>query len=296
MASVVMAGLPLLDIAEAPTAFSNSHRGVDLGRCLLQKGLWEDGFSQSVLLDTSGCAPGLYTSTAVASESEDEGRSTEALLEVLGHLCQELGSEAHCILICERRRMHGLSFRQSVWSSGGPSPSDEAMKRVHIKYVMPPSALGDMPPLVELLVGLQNLTFKPAAVAILGLTSLTCAPSSNAAITMPGAPSNPAACYTRNAFIGAAAADARNFALCAALLVDAVEQVSADQKGHHGCRALLWDDAAPPEGSAQASAQLGLLGSAFDGVWSIGWKVHDGSSALYPFAEALGRSLPSGRL
>jgi hypothetical protein len=170
------------------------------------------------------------------------------------------------------------------------------MKRVHIKYVMPPAALGDMPPLVELLVGLQNLTFKPAAVAILGLTSLTCAPNSSAAFTMPGAPSNPAACYTRNAFIGAAAADARNFALCAALLVDAVEQVSADQKGHHGCRALLWDDAAPPEGSAQASAQLGLLGSAFDGVWSIGWKVHNGSSALYPFAEALGRSLPSGRL
>jgi len=240
---------------------------------------------------------------ATVFEEEDEGRSAEALLEVLGRLCHELGPEAHCILICERRRLHGLSFRQSVWSSGGPAAPDEAMKRVHIKYALPPATLGDMPPLVEVLLGLQNLTFKPVAIAILGLTALTGAAGTGAVTAnISGGPSNPAACYVRPSLVGAAAADARHFALGAALLVDAVAQVSAGQASGDCCRALLWDDAAPPEGSAQAVAQVGLLGSSFDGLWSTGWKVSmadeafGGAAVQLPFAEPLGRSLPCGRL
>lgn len=291
---------PITWRAEASCATS-SRKGLDLARCIAERDLWSSGPNQAVLLDASACSPGLYSgpqvaadSGAVVSEEEDESRSAEALLELLGQLCHDLGREAHCVLICERRRLHGLRFRQSVWSSGGPRVPDEALKRVHVKYVLPPAALGDIPPLFELLVGLQNLPFVPAAIAILGLTSLTSTPSSASTSNLPGAPGNPAACYIRPSLIGAAAADARHFALGAALLLDAVGQASDSQKDANFCRAILWDDSAPPEGSAQAVAQHGLLGSSFDGLWSVGWKACSGG-AMLPFAEILGRS-PVGRL
>jgi len=308
MAAMAAAGW----VAEVPLAADNPRKGVDLARCIIQHGLWDAGTNQAVLLDTSAFAPGVYSmlpgasssaATGTLNEAEDEGRSAEAVLEVLGQLCHELGPEAHCVLICERRRLHGVRFRQSVWSSGGPLAPDEAMKRVHIKYVLPPAALGDTPPLVEVLAGLQNLTFAPVAIAILGLTMLTrAATSCDASAYAPGVPSNPAACYVRPGLFGAAAADARHFALGAALLVDAVAQASSRRLSADCCRALLWDDAAPPEGSAQAVAQLGLLGSSFDGLWNAGWKVAmsdaplGGTGATMPFAEQLGRNLPCGRL
>jgi hypothetical protein len=90
------------------------------------------------------------------------------------------------------------------------------------------------------LASLQNLPFKPVAIAVLGLTTLTRAPVSTSTGPPAGSPGNPAACYVRPSLLGAAAADARHFALGAALLVDAAVQVSADSAaGTHRCRALL---------------------------------------------------------
>lgn len=267
-------------MAAINTAQGSSRPGTALAHNILEQGLWSPGAAQVVLFEGgAGSAAG-----------------AEALLEVLAEICRG-DPEAHCLLLCERRRLRGGEFRQSVKSVGVPKMPDEAFRRVHVKYVAPPAAVGDVPPVVDLLANMQNLTFQPAAIAVFGLAELTRCdlkrPAGAGATAARGHagecpfPADPAACYLRPALIGVAAADAQFYALAATLLVDAAAQAST--KGERRCSALLWDDAPASPGSgsvapqaaavsaksvpsAASTAQLSLLGSIFDAVWSVHWQ------------------------
>lgn len=187
-----------------------------------------------------------------ASGSSGQGLSALALLETLAQLCAQDPS-AECFLICERRRLHSQEFGELVSRRRRPGVpwTDDLWRRLHIKYVQPPSAGGDgPPPLIEVLVGLQNLPFEPAAIAVLGLADL---------VRGPGA-------QGLRGGLWCSTLDLQLVALAVTLLADAAVQLpeatqQARQQGR--CAALLWEDA------ANVDTQLGFLGSVFDAVWSL---------------------------
>lgn len=240
-------------LAPAPAA-------VPLAGCVL--GALRDGVrSQAVLFDA-----------AVAP-----ARRAEALLELLAEVCQG-DPRAECVLLCEREQLRGPEFAQLARAElGGPDQAaqggagrmtklpEDALRRVHIKYVPLASSAGGPPPLVRVLALLQNLPFAPAAVAVLGLARLARG-GGHVPDTIPGGAAASAAGppdARSHALLGAASVDAQQAALAAALLADAAIQVAPP--GGCAAFALLCEEAAPA--GPQAEAQQAMLGCSFEAVW-----------------------------
>lgn len=209
-----------------------------------------------------GSAPG-GVQALLSDTSISECRRAWLLFKALGHVCRESGENAECLLICERRQLHGPEFAEFVHSQTNDDDGS-ALRRIRLKYVLPPAAAGDIPPLVTLLAGLQNLDFRPVVVAVLGLSQLTRSRKPPAlpqhAIAGEAPPLGFGGLGGGGAPFGAALVEAQNLALATMLLVDVAAQ--ATTLSGCPCRGLLWDTGVCLE------AQLGLLGAALEGVWS----------------------------
>lgn len=211
--------------------------------------------AQLVLSSAPGGVQALLCDSSIG-----ECRRAWLLLKALGQICSE-SAGAECLLICERRQMHGPDFAELVHSQA--AEDDASLRRVHMKYVLPPAAPGDVPPLVTLLAGLQNLDFRPAVVAVLGLSRLTRSRRPQLGPPQPtriAGEAPPAGLGGGAAPFGVALVEAQNLALATMLLVDVAAQATA--MSGCPCRGVLFDARAGFE------AQLGLLGAALEGVWA----------------------------
>lgn len=247
------------------------------------------------LLGGAGGAEAVLFETASLGGADEARRaetaaSLEALFAVLGHVARR-DAAAQLLLLCERRRLHAAGFRPS-------GDVDDSLRRVHVKYVAPPTTVGEVPPVVELLAGLQNLRFCPSVVAVLDLHGLTrpaegagapaataasaswvsgCPPTGATPASSSHAAGGIAGAAPYGTYAGAGAA-AQHFVLAASLLADAAAQLSATNRGQP-CTALLWDEVPhTPGGSGSgavvgtegSSVQLGIVGSIFDAAWLVG--------------------------
>lgn len=242
----------------------------------------------------------------------EQALAAKALLETLAAICKA-DPTAECLLLCERRHLHSASFggvvRHESWigcEEPGSEPAD-VWRRIHIKYVQPPSATGDgrSPQLIEVLAGLQNLSFSPAAIAVFGLVELVRLGPGSVAGPAGGEAASAASAHGPAAGGGAGAGgsfafglrgslDFQLLALTSSLLVDAAAHAAcatsaaaaAGPDGPQGrsrrrCAALVW------EASANVSAHLGLLGSVFDAVWLAESHDHRGDGSVVCTANKL---------
>ncbi|CAK0895026.1 unnamed protein product [Prorocentrum cordatum] len=110
-------------------------------------------------------------------------RRAEAALQLLAEVCRG-DPRAECVLLWRREQLRGPEFARLARAELGgleqgeaagrtaTSLPEDALRRVHVKYVLPASPAGGPPPLVRALALLHNLPFAPAAVAVLGLARL----------------------------------------------------------------------------------------------------------------------------
>jgi len=233
----------------------------------------EDSYKALTRLIVDALEDGQHRQAVLFEASIPAEQQAVALLDVLLKICVK-DSTAQCVLLCSRRQLHSAAFGQrarcltasSCLGQQQAQIAEDALRRVHIKYVQQAPASGGLPELVELLSALQNLAFAPAAIAVLGLSQLVCSPQSQqqhqqhqqqpvgtggcvggSGSIMGGTPATgvvtgsttptmgtvvtASSClplgFSRSTMMGAAAVDAQYRALAAALLVDAAAQAEA---------------------------------------------------------------------
>eukprot|EP00928_Gymnodinium_smaydae_P083121 TRINITY_DN66380_c0_g1_i1.p1 TRINITY_DN66380_c0_g1~~TRINITY_DN66380_c0_g1_i1.p1 ORF type:complete len:295 (+),score=78.73 TRINITY_DN66380_c0_g1_i1:26-910(+) len=219
------------------------------------------------------------TTQAVLGDATESG--AEILLRSLAELCVR-DPEAHCLLLCQRKTLHGSLWQTAAAERFAPGSSmEEALRRVHIKYVEPASSGAEsrtesgLPPLSTLLVSLQCLDFTPRAIGVLGLQRLVATAAAAAAVGSSGPAAggvltdgaDPAAVplpQWRSPWRGGIVADLQQFALAVGLFLDAAASVSSGYPSSgRGAAAILWDDAA-----SIGRSRRELLGCSFDAVWN----------------------------
>eukprot|EP00927_Polykrikos_kofoidii_P043204 TRINITY_DN37265_c0_g2_i1.p1 TRINITY_DN37265_c0_g2~~TRINITY_DN37265_c0_g2_i1.p1 ORF type:complete len:465 (-),score=73.09 TRINITY_DN37265_c0_g2_i1:121-1392(-) len=225
---------------------------------------------------------GCCSHAVLFNQDVGEGRRVEALLQILAEICIR-DPEAQCLLICERRQLHGTNFlspgRTSCLPEAG-SAEVEALRRVHVKYVTPAAAAtthssgvggvgglsgGALPPIASLLTSIHCLTFAPTVVAVLGLMDLVASggrsSSHGAAFGSSVGRSSGSNGYFPWALNGGfALADGQHFALALGLLSDATAQLITLRR--RPCAAFVWEDA-----QSLNMSQRALLGISCEAVW-----------------------------
>lgn len=212
-------------------------------------------------------APELRTRAVLFDQAVEECCRSAALLECLANHCRK-DPAAQCYVLCERQDLHSVEFGHLVRQL--QLELDDAFRRIHIKYVLPPTATAETPPLIEILSGVQNLPFAPTIIAVAGITGLTKSPPGRhppASVTSRAAEAPADAREPRPLLFDVSGIDSQHLALAAMLLLDAAAQ--AERWAGVPCSAVLWDAA------ASADLQVGLWGQAFDEVLTVGPDIED---------------------
>jgi len=215
-----------------------------------------------------------YAHAVVFDKEVTVGQQAESLVRLLVDFNMQ-NPDAQSLLICERKSLHGglhSSGPDVVFGTVASGSAEEnALKRVHVKYVAPmsgndgrDSVVGGSVPLTTLLISLQCLPFVPDIVAVLRLTDIAAVDVADSTVQLP---SSFGQNVTKAPWYGssfAALADTQQFALATGLFVDAVAQWSTLKDAELSVKppvALLWDDAERLD-----EARRALVGCTFDVV------------------------------